>query len=285
MRIVLISELTRLDKETAKEGTEDSVRRNYEPRVFIADVKTPHEISLRELSSIRGTLRRLNATVVECLRHEAQSFIFRSDDIVVIHGDDGAFVNIAKSLTSQRVITIATEAKPCGRLMRFTEGSFTKRAASLLGGTCEHMDVSIARAQTSLGHTLEAVNDFFVGRADLRSSRYAILQEEFMDQVSSGVIISTGTGSTGWERSARRTSSEYQEREPNDMTLTVTTRELCHGEDLGTLEYLDEITFRSNDNDTRVVADGVLLDASMLLLPAGATVTITANSRSIKLCI
>ncbi len=286
MRAVLVHELTRLQFEVAREGTEDSVRRNYEEDVFNADLKVPHVTYQSELKSVRQHISREGQSVVDCLRHEAQGFIFRDDDIVVILGDDGAFVNVAKLLNEQRVITISTKTKHCGRLMKFTAETFASSAKVLLSGKSEHLAVSIARAETSLGHKLEAVNDFFVGRADLRSSRYAIWSEdEFVDQVSSGVIVSTGTGSTGWEHSARLHDPDYEEREPDDDSLAVVTRELCHGEVLGVIDGVDDAQFRSNDNDTRVIADGVLSDFAMLRLPAGATVTITANVRAIRLCV
>lgn len=285
MRVVLITELTRLDLEVMKEGTADSVRRNYEAGVFDADLNQPDKTYKAELAKVRQSIFRQGLSVVDCLRHEAQGFIFRDNDTVVILGDDGAFVNIAKLLGRQKVITVSTSTKHCGRLMKFSDTEFAARASDVLSGKSECVEVSIAKAETSLGHSLEAVNDFFIGRADLRSSRYAILQGEFVDQVSSGVIVSTGTGSTGWERSARAHDTDYREREPEDEGLVVVTRELCHGEDFGVLEYVDEVTFRSNDNDTRVVADGVLLDAAMLRMPAGATVTIRANVRSVQLCV
>lgn len=285
MRAILIYDLTRLETEVAKEGTPDSVKRNYEEGVFNSDLLIPDKAYKTELSRVRRCILGQGVSVVECFRHEAQGFVFRDDDMVVILGDDGCFVNIAKLLKDQKVVTIATTTKRCGRLMKFDVNTFEKSAVNLFNSKAKCVQVSIARAETSLGHSLEAVNDFFVGRADLRSSRYAILQEGFVDQVSSGVILSTGTGSTGWEKSARGKDEDYEERELDDEDLVVVTRELCYGEDFGVLEGVDEVTFRSNDNDTRVVADGVLFDSSMLRLPAGATVTITSNIRSVSLFI
>lgn len=285
MRIVLISELTRLDLEVIKEGTVDSVRRNYEKELFTSDLFLPDTRYKAELVKVRRCILRQGMSIVDCLRHEAQNFIFRDDDMVVILGDDGAFVNIAKLLKNQKVVTIATATKRCGRLMKFDVDTFEKSAATLLAGTGECVRVSIARVETSLGHSLEAVNEFFVGRSDLRSSRYAIMQTSFIEQVSSGVIVSTGTGSTGWEKSVRLRDSRYRERELDDKGMNVITRELCWGDDVGVLQGVRNVVFRSDDNDTRIVADGVLLDASMLHLPAGATVIITANVRAINLSI
>jgi NAD kinase len=283
-RVVLVSEVTRLGQEIAKEGSLDSVRRKYPEDTFDKDLVRPDGQYKVEYEHVRRALRAYGASVVDCLRHEAQNFVFRDDDVVVILGDDGALVNIAKLLTCQRVITIGTSTKYCGRLMKFTVETFAASLPRFFQKEVSSVHVTIARAVTSLGHSLEAVNDFFVGRADLRSSRYGIERAfGYVDQISSGVIVSTGTGSTGWEKSVCKNDERYIERPLDDTTLHVVTRELFFGDDLGVLRKVRKVTFRSNDNDTRVIADGVLFDSSMLLLPAGETVTITSNVRSVQL--
>jgi len=57
----------------------------------------------------------------------------------------------------------------------------------------------MAKAQLNDGQTLYAFNDFCIGVATHMSSRYTIVftgQQE--KQSSSGIIVSTGAGSTGW---------------------------------------------------------------------------------------
>jgi hypothetical protein len=287
MRVVLVSELTRLDLEVVKDGTTESVKRNYEKEYFIISLLEPDTMYKAELIKVKRCILNQGINVVECLRHEAQSFIFRDDDIVIILGDDGAFVNIAKLLNHQKVITIATTTKRCGRLMKFSVNAFEKYAVELFAGERECVHVAIARAETSLGHQIEAVNDFYVGRLDLRSSRYSVMNDsdEFVNQISSGVIISTGTGSSGWEKSSRARDGSYFERGLDDDSICVIIRELCSGEDLGVLETDESVTLRSDDNDNRVMADGVLIDSSTLQLPAGSTVTIFPNVRAVSLCV
>ena len=60
----------------------------------------------------------------------------------------------------------------------------------------------MARAELNDGQSLLAVNDLFIGQKTHASARYRIRfggREE--DQSSSGIIVSTGAGSTGWHRS------------------------------------------------------------------------------------
>jgi hypothetical protein len=63
-------------------------------------------------------------------------------------------------------------------------------------------DVTMAEARLNDGQSLLAVNDLFVGQKTHASARYRIRfggREE--NQSSSGIIVSTGAGSTGWNRS------------------------------------------------------------------------------------
>jgi hypothetical protein len=62
--------------------------------------------------------------------------------------------------------------------------------------------ITMARVTLNDGQTLHAVNDFFVGQRTHRSARYRLaLAGREENQSSSGIIVSTGAGSTGWLRS------------------------------------------------------------------------------------
>lgn len=57
----------------------------------------------------------------------------------------------------------------------------------------------MARAELSDGQTLHAVNDLFIGQRTHVSAHYRLrYREAEEDQSSSGIIVSTGAGSTGW---------------------------------------------------------------------------------------
>ncbi len=63
-------------------------------------------------------------------------------------------------------------------------------------------DVSMAKAALNDGQVIYAVNDLFIGQRTHVSSRYHIqLGGRHEYQSSSGVIVSTGLGSTGWLKS------------------------------------------------------------------------------------
>ncbi|MBI3039075.1 hypothetical protein HYY75_08520 [bacterium] len=71
-----------------------------------------------------------------------------------------------------------------------------------LNGATSIKPVSMAKVQLNDGQTLFAVNDFFIGARTHVSAKYKIqFGSKTEDHISSGVIVSTGAGSTGWLRS------------------------------------------------------------------------------------
>ena len=71
-----------------------------------------------------------------------------------------------------------------------------------LGNRRKCKPVTMAKAVLNDGRTLHAVNDFFVGPRSHVSARYIIRHGRQQEtHSSSGVIVSTGLGSTGWLKS------------------------------------------------------------------------------------
>jgi NAD kinase len=57
----------------------------------------------------------------------------------------------------------------------------------------------MAKASLNNGQTIHAVNDLFIGPKSHGSARYSICLGDLREnQSSSGVIVSTGMGSSGW---------------------------------------------------------------------------------------
>ena len=137
----------------------------------------------------------------------------------------------------------------------------------------------MAQASTRDGQVLYAVNDFFLGINNHTSARYNInFNGSVENQSSSGVIISTGIGMTGWHRSvmaefrgmarafnlggfeepvyewdAKRLV--FQVREPYPSRFTQA--EMVYGE----VTPDDSLTFVSNMTEGGVIfSDGILDD-------------------------
>jgi NAD kinase len=133
------------------------------------------------------------------------TFTFSAADVVVILGQDGLVVNAAKYLKQQLVVALNPDpARIDGVLLPFEFSSAAEAIARALssGGRKVWRDVTMAQAVLNDGQSLLAVNDLFIGQRTHTSARYRLhhnQQEE--EQSSSGIIVSTGAGSTGWNRS------------------------------------------------------------------------------------
>ena len=74
--------------------------------------------------------------------------------------------------------------------------------SEVLAGSRPVTEVSMAEARLNTGESICGVNDIFVGPRSHTSARYTIHSGGSSErQSSSGIIISTGLGSTGWLRS------------------------------------------------------------------------------------
>ncbi|ACS41989.1 MULTISPECIES: NAD(+)/NADH kinase [Methylorubrum] len=136
-------------------------------------------------------------------RADLDRFLFAGDDVVVAVGQDGLIANVAKYLGEQPVIGVnpapdlydgVLARNPVERLPRLLP-------ASVAG------DVAIERrtmVQAVIDGTerLFALNEIFVGHRSHQSARYRIeAGSEAEEHSSSGLIVASGTGATGWARS------------------------------------------------------------------------------------
>jgi hypothetical protein len=119
------------------------------------------------------------------------------------------------------------------------------------------------------GQRLLALNEVFLGHRTHQSARYLIAsgdQEELHS--SSGVIVSTGTGATGWASSINRTRHNRLALPfPTDPSLAFFVREAWPSVATGTaiseglLEPGEELVLTSRMNDGGVIfGDGIEAD-------------------------
>jgi NAD kinase len=131
------------------------------------------------------------------------NFIFGADDVVMALGQDGLVANTMKYLNGHPLVGVNPDPyRYDGILLPFD----AKDVGAILGGVMrderDSKSVSMALAQLSDGQELFAVNDLFIGPRSHVSARYEIrLGNHAEVQSSSGIIVSTGLGSTGWMKS------------------------------------------------------------------------------------
>lgn len=130
-------------------------------------------------------------------------FDFADTDLVIVIGQDGLVANTAKYLQGQPIFAINPNPELYdGVLLPFTAKDFRGPLERALAGRFAIEPVTMAKVDTSDGQTLLAFNDFFIGAASHVSARYELEFDGVSEnQSSSGIIISTGAGSTGWLKS------------------------------------------------------------------------------------
>jgi NAD kinase len=142
------------------------------------------------------------------------SYVFAPDDIIVVTGQDGLVANTLKYLTGQPVIAInPIPGALDGILLPFTISELQEVTKAVIGNQMGYKRISMAEVKTNLGEQLLAVNDLFIGPKTHTSARYEIeIDNKKESQSSSGVIVSTGLGSTGWMRSVLAGASGIAKR-------------------------------------------------------------------------
>ncbi|MEJ1991269.1 MAG: hypothetical protein P8X50_05980, partial [Maritimibacter sp.] len=180
----------------------------------------------RTLAAARAAIPE-DWSYVQILREDLSRFLFSDNDIVVPVGQDGLVANLAKYLDGQPVIGVTPDpASSEGVLTRHSVGALP----ALLKATA-HADMDI-QARTMLeadagqGLSLLALNELFIGHRSHQSARYVVQAagaEEF--QSSSGMIVATGTGLTGWAKSIMTATHRVFEIAPEEYRAAFFARE------------------------------------------------------------
>ena len=158
-----------------------------------------HDVYYHGLDQMRSQLRKIQK-IQEIERSFLPNFIFTAKDIVVTYGIDGLVVNTAKYLSGQPLVAVNPDpAQIDGILLPYTVDTAGAAIQNVLSENFQSKPITMAKSKTRDGQELYAFNDFFVGVENHTSARYLLRQGQQQEhQSSSGIIISTGAGSTGW---------------------------------------------------------------------------------------
>jgi NAD kinase len=202
-RIVLVTRRTRLEDLVARLNTLEQAR--FYVKHLGADFSDYEleQANYRSAVSEAETVLSCYGRVQKLDRGLLSNFLFPPDSVVVVLGQDGLVANTLKYLQGQPVLGVNPDpARWDGLLLPFRVGDLDKVMPEVMSGRRPTRAISIAQVSLSDGQVLYAVNDFFIGPRSHVSARYAIqLGERSEVHSSSGIIVSTGLGSTGWFRS------------------------------------------------------------------------------------
>lgn len=149
---------------------------------------------------LRRELSDLGPNVQVVDRSFVPNFVFGPNDVVVTVGQDGLVANTAKYAVGLCIVGVNPDpVRIDGVLLPFQVDNTRNAVRRALEGRAKVRLVTLAEATLPAGQRMLAFNDFFIGAESHVSARYRIkVAGQSEPQSSSGVIVSTGAGSTGW---------------------------------------------------------------------------------------
>jgi len=120
--------------------------------------------------------------------------------VVVVVGQDGLVANTAKYVGDVPIVAVNPDpSRFDGVLLPFQLREARSAVSRVLERRARTRDVTLAEANLHDGQKLLAFNDLFIGANSHVSARYVLRASRRSEpQSSSGMIVSTGAGSTGW---------------------------------------------------------------------------------------
>ncbi len=229
-------------------------------------------------------------TMTQVLRDDLDRFLFATGDIIVAIGQDGLVANLAKYLEGQPVIGITPDpGQTEGVLTPLMVETLAQLLQRVAAGDIDTKSHTMVEAQLDDGQNLTALNELFIGHRSHQSARYIVhfdSKEEF--QSSSGIIVSTGTGLTGWARSIMTATHRDTAFAPDDPHAVFFAREPWPGKltgcklDHGKINRDVNIALTSRMNEGGVIfADGIEQD--YLRFDWGGKVNITLSEKTLNL--
>lgn len=294
-RAVLVHRTTEYEELLARHGThgqaafflssrgrsiEEVARRHERTRQALADVAAAVPLQWRHSRVERADLDR---------------FLFAPEDVVVVVGQDGLVANAAKYLSGQPVVGIDTDpGRNPGVLVRHrpSDAAALLRAAAAPGGRADELTMVEAVADDT--QRLLALNEIYLGPPGHQTARYRlgsdVADSPAEPQASSGVLVGTGTGATGWLRSL------WQERRsplalpaPTDPRLLWFVREAWPSPVTGTSLVSGELGrgqgLRLTVESDRVVVFGDGMEADALELTWGQSVRLGIAGTALRLTV
>lgn len=164
-----------------------------------ADYEREDATYRRAVDAVRRTVDvGLKVQVVE--RSLVPTMMFTAADAIVPVGQDGLVANTAKYVGEQPILAVNPDPDRFdGILLRYSPAEVRAALIALLEGRSKERQVTLAEAELEDGQRLLAFNDLFIGAKTHVSARYRIsCGGRSEPQSSSGVLVSTGAGSTGW---------------------------------------------------------------------------------------
>ncbi|KUL23837.1 NAD(+)/NADH kinase [Streptomyces regalis] len=304
-RVVLVHRTTEYEELVARHGTHGQAAFFLASRGRdIKEVAERHRRTRQALTEVTSAIPLTwRQTRVE--RADLDRFLFAPEDVVVVVGQDGLVANVAKYLDGQPVLGIDTDpGRNPGVLVRHRPGDAAKLFVSTQSGRGDFDELTMVEAVADDTQRLVALNEIYLGAAGHRTARYRLGLEDdggvVEAQASSGVLIGTGTGATGWIRSVwqerwgcpRSSEAESGGRQlrlpsPTEERLLWFVREAWPSPATGTSRVAGELTAATRLHLTveseRLVAFGDGMETDAVELTWGQTLRVGVCRERLRL--
>lgn len=292
-RVVLVHRHTERQEITEEQGTWGQAKFVQKRRgISLDSVQRRHDLLVSAVQTVSTAIpKEWRRGTVE--RADLPRFLFEPEDVVVVIGQDGLVANTAKYLRGQPVIGVdPNQGSGLGVLTRHAPGDFESLLSQVSAGKAAIEARTMVSATTGDGEELVALNEVYFGHEGHQSARYLLTAPDGDSerQSSSGLLVGSGTGSTGWLLSvARQRAEPVPLPGPTDPTLGWFVREAwpspVTGASLteGLLPPEAELTVRAESESLVVFGDGIEQDR--LTLGWGQTVRIRAADRRLNLVV
>ena len=288
-RVVMVQRKTEYTELVERHGTAGQAAFFLGSRgVDLAEIRRRHEqltqVTARVAADIPVIWRRGSVERADLAR-----FPFAPEDIVVVIGADGLVPNLARYLNGQIVIGINPDASSAVLVRhRASDAAELMRAAA--AGRIGIESRTMVRAAADDGQELIALNEIYLGHASHQTARYELAAPDGTErQASSGVLVATGTGSTGWARSiARERHHERPLPGPADRRLQWFVREAWPSPTTGADRTDGTITdepLRLRIESDALVAFGDGMEADAITVSRGQQVTFGPADRTLNLAV
>jgi NAD kinase len=202
-RIIVVTKKTPLEELIFRLNSREQARFYLEQnQVSFAEYEQADAQYKQAVAVVRQQLpRSLKQQFID--RDFLPTYQFDERDLVITIGPDGLVINTAKYLTTQPILALNPDPQRVdGTLIPFAYTEASAWIEHALRGKAKITRVSMVKAALNDGQILYGVNDLFIGARSHVSARYRLtLGRRSEQQITSGIIVSTGVGCTGWLRS------------------------------------------------------------------------------------
>ena len=293
-RAVLVHRTTEYEELVARHSTHGQAAFFLRSRGrAIEEVAERHHRTRRAMAEVTAAIP-LTWRQTQVERADLDRFLFAPADVVVVVGQDGLVANVAKYLAGQPVVGIDTDpGRNPGVLVRHRPADARTLLPSVLATATGVSELTMVEAVADDTQRLLALNEIYLGAAGHQTARYRLGLDDDRGvveaQASSGVLVGTGTGASGWLRSV------WQERGgagphmpgPTEDRLVWFVREAWPSPATGTSLVAGELGAEGRLTLTveseRLIAFGDGIESDAVELTWGQTVRVGVGGERLRL--